>query len=58
VRGVRQKIAAYRPSASSRSGTSQATQREQLIGGRDRVAQEAFLLKVKFLNFLDMLHNG
>jgi hypothetical protein len=46
VRGVRQKIAAYRPSASSRSGASQATQREQLIGGRDRVAQEASLLKV------------
>ena len=42
VRGVRQKMAAYRPSANNRSGLSQGDQRSQLLGStQDRVAQQA-----------------
>lgn len=42
VRDVRQKLASYRPSASNRSGSSQAEQRSQLFGAKnDRVAHQA-----------------
>lgn len=42
VHGVRQKLAAYRPSATTRGGNSQTDQRAQLLGAtEDRVAQEA-----------------
>ena len=42
VRGVRQRIAAYRSSVSSRGGYSQAAQRSQLLGSsKEAVAQQA-----------------
>mmetsp|Transcript_88631 Transcript_88631/g.143602 ORF Transcript_88631/g.143602 Transcript_88631/m.143602 type:complete len:162 (-) Transcript_88631:9-494(-) len=42
VRGVRQKLSAYRPSATNRSGNSQQEQRNQLLGNsKERAVQQA-----------------